>query len=200
MKNKERLKNNQKPYRNTNKNNKSIIKSSTILATIGIVIGIALIVFVTWRISSEPGKGNQNWTFAIAAKDFELMDTDGGTHKLSTNVGKIVFLDFTTSWCGYCKQQAPDVKRLYNDFGNDVQFYAIDVNEDISTVTGYKSEDGSKYPFLLDKDGRVSQLYNVTGYPHYILLKQDGTIFFEQKGYSGNFYDQFSKAIITLNH
>lgn len=133
--------------------------------------------------------------FSPKATDFTLKDTEGTTHKLSDHGGRPVFLDFTASWCGWCKKQAPDMKKLFQKYGSTVQFFAIDVNEPLNVVKSYKDEESAPWPFLLDENGQVSAQFGVKGYPHYILLSPDGTINKIQSGYSESFFQDFSSAI-----
>lgn len=170
-----------------------------------VVIVIAFIIGLSSQPSSsvdkEPAAANgilpklDPSKYSGAANDFALKDTEGNEHKLSDNGGRLVLLDFTASWCGYCKQQAPDVHKLFEKYGNKVQFYAIDVNEPLQTVINYKNDDGAMWPFLLDSDGKVAAQYQVKGYPHYLLLNKDGTVIKPQSGYSPNFFNDFSQAI-----
>lgn len=133
--------------------------------------------------------------FSPKATDFTLKDTEGTVHKLSDHGGRPVFLDFTTSWCGWCKKQAPDMKKLFQKYGSTVQFFAIDVNEPLNVVKSYKDEESSPWPFLLDENGQVAAQFGVKGYPHYILLSPDGTVNKVQSGYSESFFEVFSGAI-----
>lgn len=133
--------------------------------------------------------------YSGAANDFTLKDTEGKEHRLSDHGGRLVLLDFTASWCKWCVEQSPDVHKLYQKFGDKVQFYSVDVNEPLQTVINYKNEDGAKWPFLVDGEGKVARQYQVQGYPYYILLNKDGTVIKPQSGYSPNFFDDFSQAI-----
>lgn len=53
----------------------------------------------------------------IAAPDFTLKDQYGVEHTISDYKGKVVFLNFWTTWCGYCKQEMPDIEALYQEYG-----------------------------------------------------------------------------------
>jgi thiol-disulfide isomerase/thioredoxin len=133
--------------------------------------------------------------YSGAANDFKLKDTEGNEHRLSDHGGRLVLLDFTASWCKWCIEQSPDVHKLYQKYGNMVQFYSVDVNEPLQTVINYKNEDGAKWPFLVDGNGKVAKQFQVQGYPFYLLLAKDGSVIKPQSGYSPTFFDDFSQAI-----
>jgi peroxiredoxin len=50
------------------------------------------------------------------APDFTQNDVDGKPVKLSSFKGKYVLLDFWASWCGPCRQENPNVVRVYNKY------------------------------------------------------------------------------------
>jgi peroxiredoxin len=52
------------------------------------------------------------------APDFTQNDVDGKPVKLSSFKGKYVLLDFWASWCGPCRQENPNVVRVYNKYKN----------------------------------------------------------------------------------
>jgi len=42
---------------------------------------------------------------------------------------KVVVVDFTASWCGYCQQLKPHLHRLEKKYGDRVKVVAVDVDE-----------------------------------------------------------------------
>src|SRR6202046_2746025 len=48
--------------------------------------------------------------------DFSLRDLDGHTIKLSQYRGHPVVVDFWATWCGPCRHQIPELKKLYSKY------------------------------------------------------------------------------------
>ena len=47
--------------------------------------------------------------------DLELKDQFGKVHTLSDYKGKVIFLNFWATWCGPCRNEMPDIQKLYEE-------------------------------------------------------------------------------------
>ena len=56
------------------------------------------------------------------APELALPDVNGKTISLSSFKGKFVLVDFWASWCSPCRQENPNVVKVYNEF-RDQKFY-----------------------------------------------------------------------------
>lgn len=134
-----------------------------------------------------------------SAKDFTLEKIDGGTLSLSSYKGKIVLLDFTTTWCYWCDVQAPQVEELYKNYSNkNFTVISIDCKEEIQTVKSKYPGGKHIFPVVLDKDGSVSYSYGINGYPTFLLIDKEGRIAYKQEGYKENMKEVVSKIIDYL--
>lgn len=61
--------------------------------------------------------------------DFTLPDPEGRPVSLSNYTGQVVLLDFWASWCRPCREENPNLVRLYNTF-NDEGFEIVSVSLD----------------------------------------------------------------------
>ena len=73
--------------------------------------------------------GQESCSFPIVAPDFEVIDNNGKTVKLSSFRGKVVLLNFWASWCGVCKMEKPSIQNMSNALAND-EFAVVTVASD----------------------------------------------------------------------
>ena len=121
------------------------------------------------------------------AYNFCLKDIEGKEYKLSDFKGKYVLIEFSASWCGWCKKEIPYLKKVYEE-NKDKNFVLLTINLDESKK---KWEDDVKemnlpWPVISDLKafkGEVPQAFNVHGIPMIYLINPEGKI--EQKGLRG---------------
>jgi len=65
----------------------------------------------------------------VMAPDFTQADVNGSPVKLSSFKGKYVLIDFWASWCGPCRQENPNVVKVYNKY-KDKNFTILGVSLD----------------------------------------------------------------------
>lgn len=93
------------------------------------------------------------------APDFELKDITGQTVTLSDYSGKVIILNFFTTWCGPCRVEMPDFDEIQKEYKNDVKVIAVNVGgESLSRVREFARANGLDFTIAVD-DGRVSRLY-----------------------------------------
>lgn len=113
----------------------------------------------------------------VAAPDFELESLDGNKVRLSDLKGRPVVINFLTTWCVYCDRELPYFMSTKEEYGDEVAFLFIDVNESISDVKAYRDKKGfDNFSPLLDSNGSVARSYGVNGYPNTIIVDDDGNI------------------------
>ena len=109
-----------------------------------------------------------------------LLTTATGQHKLSDYQGQVVYLDFWASWCGPCRRENPNVKRVYETY-KDQGFEILGVSLDRTKDRWLKAiaDDELPWPHVSDLQGwknEVAVMYSVSSIPHTILLDAEGKI------------------------
>lgn len=118
------------------------------------------------------------------AYDFTLTDTEGKTYKLSDFRGKYVLLEFSASWCGWCKLEIPFLQTVYNNTrGKDFVMFTVNLDEDRAKWEEDVKQYNLPWPVISDLKAfksPVAMNYNVSGIPMIYLIAPDGKI--KEKG------------------
>jgi len=142
--------------------------------TIGAIL--CLILLMTISALAEESATVADTPETKASVEVQWMRYDEGLAKAKAD-DKHVMVDFSTSWCVYCKKMdretfaKPDVIALLNE-----NFVSIKVDGDSKQeldIEGYK---------ITEKD-LTKKEYGVRGYPAFWFLKSDGTKLAQIKGY-----------------
>lgn len=132
------------------------------------------------------------------APDFALTSLEGETVMLSDFRGKTVVLNFWASWCPPCRDEAPDLNALYEDYRR-AGFTIIGVNMLESSrqkALDFIDEFGLTYPNGEDIGEKVTNAYRVEAPPESFLIDRRGNV---RRFFIGSIgYDAVSGSIETL--
>ena len=115
------------------------------------------------------------------APDFTLNDVNGNPVALSSKVGsKLLLVDFWAAWCGPCRQENPNVVKVYNEF-NKKGFDVFGVSLDQKKEDWVKAIADDKLTWTHVSDlqywsNAAAKLYAVNSIPANFLLDETGTI------------------------
>ncbi|MCY4064449.1 MAG: TlpA disulfide reductase family protein [Chloroflexi bacterium] len=132
------------------------------------------------------------------APDFALTLFDGTAFRLSDYRGQVVLINFWASWCPPCRDEAPDLQALYEDY-RALGFKVLGVNMLESSrrkALEFIDEFGISYPNGEDIGERVTNLYRVEAPPESFLIDRRGEV---RRFFIGNVrYDDVSADIAAL--
>jgi thiol-disulfide isomerase/thioredoxin len=111
--------------------------------------------------------------------DFTLPDKNNKPFKTSSLKGKWFLIDFWASWCAPCRQQFPELKRIYE--ANNKNFEIVSVSIDKRKEDWFKALEKEKLNWINlieDKgfDGELVKKYNILGVPSNFLINQEGKV------------------------
>ena len=114
------------------------------------------------------------------APDFTLQDLEGKEYSLSALKGKYILLEFSASWCGWCKLEVPYLKQLYEKTKGK-NFVMLTVNLDEKRSKWEEDVKAHQLPWPVISDlkgfnGGMSALYNIGGIPMTYLISPEGKI------------------------
>lgn len=120
------------------------------------------------------------------APDFELTMLDGSKLSSQDLRGRVVVLDFWSTWCGPCLKAMPVIEAACAKHpAEEVQFVAVNVGEFPAHVRGFTSELKWKMPIALDPKGDLAMLFAAKKIPLTLILSPDGIVEAAHVGFPG---------------
>ena len=114
------------------------------------------------------------------APEISLKTPEGEILALSSLRGKVVLIDFWASWCGPCRKENPNVKKIYEKYKDQgFEIYAVSLDNNEAQWKGAIAKDGLAWKHvseLLGWKGTVSRAYGVGSIPQTFLLDKEGRI------------------------
>lgn len=136
--------------------------------------------------AQETEESEQQLTPAPLA-DLELTDQFGNTHTLSDYKGKVIFLNFWATWCGPCRNEMPDIQKLYEEYsaqGEDAEVVILGIagpgigqEGSAEEIADFMEENGYTYPVLMDAGGEMFTRYGISAFPTTFMIDKDGNVY-----------------------
>jgi thiol-disulfide isomerase/thioredoxin len=93
-----------------------------------------------------------------------------------------VYIDVWATWCGPCREEFPESKKLVKEFegNNDVVFLYVSLDENVDAWKKMLKDGtvppGSHINQQSDSPGSLWAKYLLWGIPRYIMVNKDGTM------------------------
>ena len=123
------------------------------------------------------------------AGDFTLPRLFEGDGSLYDHLGDIIVLNFFTTWCPGCNEEAGHLENdIWRVYGTDkVTVLAVDIQELQPLVQGWAASQGVTYPILLAPDWTLFDLFpQAGGLPYNAVLDRTMTIRYASIGFDLN--------------
>ena len=117
--------------------------------------------------------------------------TDGIPYALAGTKGKVLVMNFWTTWCGPCREWEPHFEKVAGRFAGqekEVVFLEVNCDEDETLVGAYLAEEKPKSSVLF-ADG-LDLLLQVNSFPTTLILNRSGKIAYRAEGFDPEGSDQ----------
>lgn len=112
---------------------------------------------------------------------FTLTSLAGSPVTVSSS-GKIVVINFWTTWCAPCQDEMPDMDGFAKHNQEKVDFYGVNLQESPEIVGDFMYKNKYTMPVLLDKEGEIANLFQVGATPTTIIINKHGMIKHRKSG------------------
>ena len=117
---------------------------------------------------------------------FKARTLDGEDISNDSTHGKIVLVQFWTTWCPYCRRDAPAVDAMLQEFQDQgLVVLAVNIGESKKTVTKFLAASPRNCKIVLMTDTNLAAWFAPKSFPHYATIDRNGRAAAEQKGAGG---------------
>ena len=86
-------------------------------------------------------------------------------------------IEFWASWCPPCREEAPDIARVYNKYSDQpLEFIGIDVWDQYDRAMAFVEEFSIDYPTATDSTGEILVKYGIRGIQEKYFINKQGYI------------------------
>ncbi len=136
------------------------------------------------------------WPTNEAGMPYLLYDYPQSPMTFTDLQGKAIYLNFFTTWCYYCKVEMPELYKIHQTYGDQVQVILIHVPSDDTeeAAVQYLKENGyDSMRMVEDKDFFLTSFYQLEGFPLSVVIDKDGFLAMYQAG--AMTYEQMEQAL-----
>jgi thiol-disulfide isomerase/thioredoxin len=109
---------------------------------------------------------------------------DGGRYDLAALRGKVILLDFWTTWCEPCKAGMKELDSLYRQYADGLVVVGLSVGEARETVSRFLAENAVSYPIAL-VDAALAGTFDAGTLPTYLVIDRNGVVSAHLRGAAG---------------
>jgi thiol-disulfide isomerase/thioredoxin len=122
-----------------------------------------------------------------AAPRFNAKTLTGDKFNNESLKGKVVLLQFWTTWCPYCRHEQSMIDDIQKEFASQgLVVLAINVGESKKTVKKYLEQSPRTCPIVLTDDTNLAAMFAAKSYPIYVVIDREGNIVETQHGAAGD--------------
>ncbi len=154
-------------------------KTFTLVALAALILGAFWIGISTQLPGGTDNPGIPAPQSGFLAPTFTLQSMSGETIALEDLRGQAVLVNIWASWCIPCQAEMPAMQTVYEAY-RDQGFTILAINatnqDSVANAQSFVTEHNLTFPILLDRDGEVGTLYQVSALPSSFFVLPDGTI------------------------
>lgn len=115
------------------------------------------------------------------APDFTAFTLDSTPKKktLADYRGQVLMLNVWATWCLPCRVEMPSIEALHKDYGpKGLKIVAVSIDDPgtEAAIRAFAKQYALTFEILHDSKGKISEAYDISGYPETFIVGKDGVI------------------------
>ena len=123
---------------------------------------------------------NKEFKVGVEAPEFSIKGMNGEDIELKNYAGKYILLDFWASWCGPCRNEMPNLVKLYKECkGKNFEIIGVSLDQKPGPWKKAVKDLKMTWPQACDFQvwyGPVARKYNLSAVPYTVLINPEGKI------------------------
>lgn len=113
-----------------------------------------------------------------AIPDFSITSFEGETFQKSALTGKLVLVNFWSSWCASCDEEGDALEEVWQEVktSGDIVFIGVNYVDTESDSRAFIEKYGFTYPNGPDLGSRISRIFKVQAVPETYIIGRDGNL------------------------
>lgn len=137
-------------------------------------------VFVQRLISFSPSETTETNRETLQDYNWNLQELNAGEVNFSQSEGKVTIVNFWATWCPPCVAEMPSFQKLYDAYGDKVDFYFA-TSEKPEKIVSFMKKNGYSLPFFIQSDEAPKQLQS-QALPTTFVISKTGEIIIDEEG------------------
>lgn len=125
-------------------------------------------------------KNSRQDTLEIGAEipDFTVTTFAGETYQKSQLTGKVILLNFWSSWCATCDEEGAVLEEVWQEVkeNGDIVFLGVNYVDTEKDSLAFLEKYGITFPNGPDLGSRISRLFRVEAVPETYIIGRDGRL------------------------
>jgi|SRR5690554_8853 len=144
----------------------------------------------------SPSELSEDKQKEIQSFHWELETLDGDIVNFKESKGKVVLVNLWATWCPPCIAEMPSLQKLYDAYGDQVDFYFV-TDDEPSTINRFLSKNNYTFPIHMAYSQPLRE-FTSRSLPTTYIVNKEGKIVIEEVGAHDWFASKFQEKLNEL--
>ncbi len=113
--------------------------------------------------------------------------------------GKVVYVDFWSSWCGPCRKSFPWMNQMHAKYQQQgLAVVAINLDVELSLAQQFLQDFPAEFTVRYDPDSEVARLFALKGMPSSFIFNRQGELVQQHTGFNLDKLEQYEQELVEL--